>query len=325
MQKPQFNFFIDIVGTCNLRCPSCPIGNMSDVVNDRGLMSPDLLKRILDKATNECSVTNVGLFNWTEPFLHPRLDEMVGIVHQFGLACAVSTNLNINKPDRYSKLMEAAPNVLRVSLSGISQDTYGITHKGGTVERVFRNLEELMQIKENIKSPTRIAVAFHRYLSNLNEENALKEYCEKIGVVFQPMNALMLPLEKVLAFCGDRLSTTKLNDDDHKTINNLALPLAAALHESAQVLTTSCKLLEEQIVLNCRGHAMLCCASYDEGFFSIGNYLESNLTEIQNMRRKHSICNACVNNGISNYFQYNIPKMDELVLRNIQRGYKRFQ
>ena len=71
--RPQMAFYIDVFGFCNLRCPSCPVGNWSDdpAVFHHGLMSKELLGAILDKAMRECRVRSVGLFNWTEPLLHP--------------------------------------------------------------------------------------------------------------------------------------------------------------------------------------------------------------------------------------------------------------
>lgn len=317
MEKPKYHFYIDVVGTCNLRCPSCPVGNSTDIANTRGVMSPFTLDRILEKATSECSVTNVGLFNWTEPLLHPRLDEMVRVVRKYSLPCAVSTNLNINKPERYRKLLEAGPNVLRISLSGLSQEKYGITHKGGLIDDVRRNLETLLRLKEETKSSTRFALAFHRYLSNLDEENEVRSYCERMGMVFQPVNALMLPLEKVLAYCGEPSFAT-INSVDEKVIANLALPLKQALASAAQIETVSCQLLEQQVTLNCKGDALLCCAVYDEKKFSVGNYLENSLESIQALRRNYEVCSICMKYGASNYFLYNIPDMESLVAENIR-------
>jgi len=125
MEKQKIHFYIDVVGTCNLRCPSCPVGNSAEIENKRGVMSPSTLDRVLEKATSECAVSSVGLFNWTEPLLHPRLDEMVRIVNKHELPCAVSTNLNINKPERYRRLLEANPDVLRISLRGLARKNTG--------------------------------------------------------------------------------------------------------------------------------------------------------------------------------------------------------
>lgn len=316
-EKQKIYFYIDVVGTCNLRCPSCPVGNSTDVVNERGVMSPITLDHILEKATSECSVTSVGLFNWTEPLLHPRLDEMVRVVKKYGLRCAVSTNLNINKPGRYRKLLESNPFLLRISLSGLSQEKYGITHKGGSIVDVLSRMETLAQLKEETGSTTHFAVTFHRYLSNLDEESKLKEYCENLGFIFQPVNARMHPLEKVLAYCGES-SFSPISQEDEEIIANLALPLKQALASASQVKTLSCKLLEDQVTLNWKGDASLCCAAYDEKKFLVGNYMENSLESIQTLRRSHAACATCNKHGASNYFLANIPDMESLADENIR-------
>lgn len=319
MSKPKFHFYIDVVGTCNLRCPSCPVGNMPNVVNERGVMSPDTLEHILKKATSECAVTNVGLFNWTEPMLHPRLDEMVRVVKKYGLPCAVSTNLNINKPTRYQKLLESGLDVLRVSLSGFSQEKYGFTHKGGLIEDVRSNLAELLRIRDEIKSPIRIAIAFQRYLSNMTEECDIKAFCESHDMVFQPIYALMLPLEKVLAYCGVA-SVAPLSKDDHEIIVNLALPLREALVSAANAEMSECKLLEQQMTLNWKGDVLQCCAIYNEREYTVGNYMELRLADIQIQRKKSTVCPSCVRYGASNYFLYNIPDIEHLAAENIKNN-----
>src|SRR5580704_11655035 len=67
---------------CNLRCPSCLVGAPYGALSDwpRGLMSPELLGQIVDKALRECRISAVGLYNWTEPLLHPRIAELVRAV-----------------------------------------------------------------------------------------------------------------------------------------------------------------------------------------------------------------------------------------------------
>ena len=76
-EKREFLLDVDIVGTCNLRCPSCPVGGSLELRTRSGIMPRELLESILDKAMSECRLTYVGLFNWTEPFLHPRLPDMI--------------------------------------------------------------------------------------------------------------------------------------------------------------------------------------------------------------------------------------------------------
>jgi hypothetical protein len=67
LPEKSFIFYIDVFSYCNLRCPSCLVGARYGELSEwpRGLMSPDLLGRILDKALRECRIEAVGLYNWT--------------------------------------------------------------------------------------------------------------------------------------------------------------------------------------------------------------------------------------------------------------------
>src|ERR1051326_1667938 len=55
---------IDVIGSCNLRCPSCPVGNMGPL-NESGLMPREMFERIVDKAYDDFDVRCVALFNST--------------------------------------------------------------------------------------------------------------------------------------------------------------------------------------------------------------------------------------------------------------------
>src|SRR5471030_141033 len=112
--RPRFDFYIDIFGFCNLRCPSCPVGNIADVGAHfaKGLMPAATLEAILAKANRECSVGSIGLFNWSEPVLHPDLPDLIRIVRAFGNRAEISANLNrLPDPDA---ILAARPHFFRV-------------------------------------------------------------------------------------------------------------------------------------------------------------------------------------------------------------------
>jgi MoaA/NifB/PqqE/SkfB family radical SAM enzyme len=246
--KPDFSFVIDVVGSCNLKCPSCPVGNFKEFRNPTGFMEPELLNKIIFKARKECNVIQVGLFNWTEPLLHPRLPELIRIVQEnHSIPVNISSNLNILKnPD---EILAANPDSFRVSLSGFTQDVYSQTHKGGNIERVKQNIKLLADSKARVNSSTKIHVYYHRYLSNIgDEEEQMRHYVEGLGLEFWPTWAFMMPIEKVLTYLGKQVGVT-LTEEDLSLINNLALPLKEALAVAKQYKYQDCHLRNSEIAI----------------------------------------------------------------------------
>ncbi len=122
-------FVIDIVGTCNLRCPTCPVGNSPE--RPRGFMDLALFRRIIAKIRRESPVPHpqINLYNWGEPLLHPELPRIIAILRQAGMRSYLSSNLNIKRG--LEAVIAAGPDELKISLSGFSQETYSRTHARG--------------------------------------------------------------------------------------------------------------------------------------------------------------------------------------------------
>lgn len=289
-------FNIDLVGSCNLRCPSCPVGNSPGKL-ERGQMSPELLRSILSKAVSECRVSGVGLFNWTEPFIHPRLPEMVRIVNGFGLPCSLSSNLNLLR--NVDDVLLANPHCLRISVSGFTQDTYGRTHAGGNIERVKDNMRTLSESKARTGSRTAIQVVFHRYRDNQADELAMRRYARSLGFTFQPTWAYLMPVEKALSVVG--ADGAELTAQDRGLIDLLAYPLADAIAECGKSKHLPCSLQEQHITMDCFGRVQLCCAVYDPDRFAIGDYLSTPFEELQRRKLHHDFCATCTSKGTHVY------------------------
>jgi len=315
MVKDRFDIDIDICGACTLSCPSCPQGNVKDYRLPQGFMEPELLARIVAKAQTECRRPNVSLFNWAEPLLHPRLPELVGIVQDAGVPCHLSSNLDI-LPDA-DALMAANPASLRISTSGFSQEMYGRTHRGGNVERLKKHMVELADAKRRNRADSDIFVHYHRYRHNLKEEPLLREFAIDLGFHFHAVWALVFPLEKVLAYAGEEIQNFPLTAEDLETIDCLALPLREALETSRKHKNRPCSLREDAISLDFRGNLTLCCGVFDARQFTVGNFLELSLAEIQKMRQNHPLCEICMRQGAHVYMTFGLGEMDELALANL--------
>jgi len=198
-------------------------------------MDPALLAAIIAKAKAECDVSGVGLFNWTEPILHPRLPELIRIVQSSGIRCHLSSNLNQMR--NIDAILAENPYGFRISLSGFTQEVYGYTHRGGNIERVKQHMIELAEAKRRQNATTNIHVLYHRYKRNLRDEAPMREFAQRLGLGFQAVWAFMMPLEKILAYVNDDPTEATLTEEDHQLIGNLALPLKEALPPPRSIAT----------------------------------------------------------------------------------------
>ena len=315
MKMQKLTFDIDVTGACNLRCPCCPQGNIKDYHLPNGFLEPELLARIVQKSISESLVTGISLFNWTEPLLHPKIHELVRIVQNAAIPCHLSSNLNL-LPDA-DAIMAAQPASFKISTSGFTQEVYGISHRGGDIARVKKHMVELAAAKKRHNADTRIFVNYHRYRDNLKEEPLMRAFAKGLGFDFEPAWALMFPLEKILTYVDEAAQDFPLTEEDHQLIDRLALPLKKTLEFAQKYSSQPCSLRDSQVSIDFRGNVLLCCGIFDAVKYSIGNYMDMPLDEIQRIRQSHQMCGLCMRHGGHVYLTNRVPEMDELLLNNI--------
>jgi hypothetical protein len=278
-------------------------------------MTPELLARIVRKAQSECHVTGISLFNWTEPLLHPGLPGLIRIVEDAGIPCHLSSNLNL-LPDA-DAIMAANPASFKISVSGFTQQTYGEYHRGGDIEQVKKNMVALVEAKKRSNAGTRIFVNYHRYRHNLHEEPLMRSFAEDLGVAFEPVWALMFPLEKILAFAEGAPADSSLTAEDRQLIDRLAFRLQDTLASAQHYQNQPCPLRDSHLSLDFQGQVILCCGVFNTGKYGVGNYLAMPLDEIQTIRQNHGMCRRCRRQGAHAFLTYAVPEMEALILEHV--------
>lgn len=293
------HMFIDIVGACNLSCPSCPMGN-SENNNFKKSMQLDMFSKIVDKARFE-GVQSIHLYNWTEPLIHPRVGEFIEIINAAGMNSGISSNLNIAK--NMEKALMAEPSFFRVSLSGFHQETYKLGHVGGDIEVVKQNMIKLRDIKQRHSLKTSVEIYYHRYVDNLEEEGLMREFSAQLGFKFTTGYSVMMPLEKTLAIIERDPSVT---ESDRETLKRLALPPYDDLINLLKHYPKhACDLKDNMLVLDCSGNTVLCCSIFNQAEYQIGKYLELPLEQLTSLKSTKpncaDMCNRCAQNGLHSY------------------------
>jgi MoaA/NifB/PqqE/SkfB family radical SAM enzyme len=226
--KNALHYLIDIVGTCNLRCPSCPVGNFKasdflEKTRDKGFMDIELFRKIIDKIINESQRYgedfSILLYNWGEAMLHPKIDEFANILQKLSIPFHMSSNLNTEA--KFTQIVRAAA-TFRISVSGYSNETYQKGHVAGDINLVISNMYRTRYEIDRCKSAIQVSVFYHVYKDNCDEKMInLARLSRDLGFQFGIGLAYFMPLEKVLAYTEKSPSFT---ENDRNTMDRMDLP-----------------------------------------------------------------------------------------------------
>lgn len=299
----KFIVNIEIVGTCNLRCPSCPVGNYGDMRSTGsigGKMSVQIFKEILNKIKTEFNDHKnifIALYSWGEPLIHPDIDQLINSTKEAGFRVGVSSNLNYHK--NIDKALLAEPDEFVVSLSGFSPSIYSQTHKGGDIEVVKKNLALMSKTIINKNLKTRILIHYHSYKHNTGDDvYQMAKLCENLKFEFIPSIAYFMPVEKMIL-----LSQEKSLINDTEILNQLLVPISDQLRISKKNINIDqCDLIKNRLDIDADGQVKLCCASYDRTHNVANNFLDISFNDIQAKRNKAHLCVNCLKNGINRIY-----------------------
>ena len=293
-------YTIDILGSCNLKCPSCP-HSIIDTEVPKGSMSLEIFKSVFDKILIDSpSISHISLYSWGEPFLHPYLDKIIDYVHEKNVAVALSSNLSIKFGDRIERIIKANPDYLKVSLSGFYPKAYNNTHTGGDINLVKKNLILIRSLLDKYNAKTLIDINYHLYKDNSGENiKKMEKFADDLGFVISKTYALVMPLERVISHLeGNPDFQTK------KLENNLLVTIDEGIKASSKfpLPKNTCPFRENQININADLTVPVCCVVWERNEKVVAqNFLKTNLNEINKNKKQVSLCNKCMHFNLPEY------------------------
>jgi len=169
-----FAVTVDVTRRCNLRCIGCPC-HSADSGGNRPAGTPiqDLDVGMFDRLCGELKTMGTRtlvLSGDGEPFLHPRLLELVSIAKNAGFRTVLITNGTLLDEERAHALARSRLDLLRVSLWATSPEEYEKNHpgaKGDCFSGVVNGLRLLTSAKR-LRSSALPRVALHMVLNRHN-------------------------------------------------------------------------------------------------------------------------------------------------------------
>ena len=295
----DYYFAMDVVGTCTLRCPSCPVGNSAAQL-PKGIMSLKMYQDILEKILREHPGERVfiDLFNWGESLLHKGLADMIRLATERGIKVGLSTNMN--QFPNMRDIIRAKPSYIRISLSGFTNGIYQQTHEGGDINLVKSNMHLLRHHMDEVGIEIPVQVGFHVYRTNFPSDfNAMRELCDELNFYFMPSIATFMPLEKAF-----HIEDGTLEPKDKTLLDKLVVPMG----ERCDILGASrqpdqrCDFQDRRTAINFDGSVALCCATYNNEQLIASNYLEAARADLQQKKYSHPFCDTCIGKNLDMVF-----------------------
>ena len=144
---PPKSFDIDICGFCNLSCRYCPEGQKLNQQPLKFMSFGNFIEIFNQMPTG---LTNIGLTNWSEPFLNKEIIKIIKYVNakRPGVKIWVSSNGNAFRDDLAAQAVLAGLDYLEITISGLTDAIYQKYHQKGKLERVFRAIDEITTTKQ---------------------------------------------------------------------------------------------------------------------------------------------------------------------------------
>ena len=266
---------IDPTNVCNLQCPLCPTG-LGKSGRRKGMMTFETFRVAIDQLSKYAVM--VIMYNWGESLLNNRVYDMIRYASEQNIVTHMSVNLTFLNEASAEQLITSGLEHLRVSIDGVSQETYGRFRKGGDYEQVIDNLKLLMGMRDRLKS--RLPLIDWYFLVMKHNEHEIPDVIENA----RRLKVDLLHFEKVIpvdTFHHAELSFLK-NKSDPIAIQ--WLPTNKALrHDPSRpyLYSAHCPWLWRYTVINYDGSVAPCCY-VDNQDTDLGNILENNFGEIWN-------------------------------------------
>ena len=282
--KNPFSFEVDTVDACNLRCVHCPRG-VHFQNNTSARMTPEFFNRMLDKMTEECRCKGVDLYNWSEPFLHPELAQLVMAVQSRHILCGLSSNLSLTNRARLEAVLRQSPNSLIVSVSGFTQEVHERYHKGSNVETVKDNLRFIADFRKDSGLFVNVRIHCLQFVDNREDQVLWEQFCKEYGFVYHSLPA-----------CCSEVTTPEtagrlLDPPGFYTDADGRVKVQMVFSETPRF--DPCPL-HNTVPINARGDVYLCCIYWNRDEYRIGGFLDNSLASLQEKRFLHPHCSGCM-------------------------------
>lgn len=176
LQSLPRRIVFELTNSCNLNCIMCGRNASNFNLTQLDMNWFNALEPLFD------TVEEVTLLGWGEPTTHPHFPEMLKRINLHAARKYFCTN-GMLLDELTDTIFDATVDVFAVSMDGASPETNDSIRKGSDLEKINKNLREIVRIKRsnNLTYPY-INYVFCAMKRNLNELPQVVEMAADIGL-----------------------------------------------------------------------------------------------------------------------------------------------
>ncbi len=158
---------VEPAAVCQLHCPECVMGS-GRLVRKNRYLDFEIFKSVIDQ--NADTLCYLMLYFQGEPFLAPKIFEIICYANKRGIYTATSTNAQNIDQDMAEKIVLSGLKRLIISLDGTTQKSYERYRRGGKLQNVIDAIKFINQAKQKLSINTpEIELQFVVFSHNENE------------------------------------------------------------------------------------------------------------------------------------------------------------
>lgn len=178
----SLNVLLDVTNKCNLKCRMCYF-SYDEVFDRRAIyMSPEAFEVVAREVFPWAGM--VVLSAGSEPLVHPDFAGLLEIAKPYRPpSFKFLTNGQLLTPEIAEAVIRCGVTEIHVSIDGATRETYEWVRRGGSFDRLVKNLEMLTQLKTDLKSQTPV-LQFNVTLMrcNVDELGEFARLARRLGV-----------------------------------------------------------------------------------------------------------------------------------------------
>lgn len=170
---------IESTNSCMMKCKMCPRRHMTRPV---GFMDVSLFEKIVSQMKYN---KIVSLHHFGDPLLHPRIGELINILHKYHISASFSCNPQALTDEKIKDILDNQLDHLNISLDGATKETYE-TLRGGEAnyEMALDGINRLLKekLKRGLEKPYIIISIIHMKVTEKEIEDFKKKWTPEAGV-----------------------------------------------------------------------------------------------------------------------------------------------